>query len=130
MQHTRCKPAAGRFDIPTGQVDDCPAGLGQAASYRQKNANGIVALHQQLPDGAEILPLMMVAYKGHAERPESLALFRKTFRQKCNGSDAVSVVDRYGFQRSLPLSGVVSGREGFFNSTAQYRHTMIDLPSR
>jgi hypothetical protein len=83
-----------------------------------------------LPDGAEVLPLMMVAYEGYSERPEGLALFRKTFRQKGNGSDAVSVVDRYGFQGSLPLSGVRLDGERFFNFTAQYWHTTIDLPSR
>ncbi|KJF70098.1 hypothetical protein RP75_28285 [Agrobacterium arsenijevicii] len=83
-----------------------------------------------MPDGTEVLPLMMVAYEGYPERPEGFALFRKTFRQKGNGSDAISVVDRYGSQRWLPLSGVVLDGERFFNSTAQYWHTTIDLPSR
>ncbi|MGG2475293.1 hypothetical protein ACNVD4_07995, partial [Rhizobium sp. BR5] len=68
--------------------------------------------------------------KRQAACPEGLAFFRKTLRQKRNGGGAVSVVDRYDFQGSLPLSGVVLAGEGFFNSAAQYRLTTINLPSR
>lgn len=75
-------------------------------------------------------PLVMLTDKRQATRPEGLAFFRKTFRQKANGGGAVSVVDRYDFQGSLSAVWPCSGRGEIFNSAAQYRLTTIDLLSR
>lgn len=118
LQHARGEPAAGRLHIPAGQVDDDPAGLRQTAFDRQQNACGIVALHQQLPDRAEFAPLVMFADERQPARPEGLAFFREAFRQKSDGGDAVSVVDRYDFQGRSPQIWRRSGRGGIFNSTA------------